>query len=140
MEKREGYANFFAFTDDNQIYHFTASLNDKVIYWQEFGDEPFRKIHLEPDFKIMKDNMDVLSFCEVTNNVNSENLISNILISEILLRNLVDRGMLSYTKETAKLFGLDPEYAIENHYVEANMGKRRLLSRKLDKIIVSMYK
>lgn len=134
MEKREGFAKFFAFTDDNQVYQFSVLLEDNIIYCEQLGDKSFRKIHLEPDFKVMTEDMETLSCSDLTDKkINGKGLISGVIISKLLLVHCVDKGMLSYTKESAKLFGLDPNFAIENHYVEANMGKKRVLAHKQTK-------
>lgn len=128
MENKQVNARFFAFTNDNQIYQFSVSLNDNVIYCKQLGDKPFRKIHLEPDFKVMTEEMETFSCSDITDKkVSGECLISGIVISKLLLILCIDKGMLSYTKESAKLFGLDPAFAIENYYVEANMEKRKVL-------------
>ena len=131
MTNNEGVmAKFFAFTDDNQIYQFKVLLEKNMISCEQLGNNLFRKIHLEPNFKIMTKEMETIS-CEELNDklVDGNGLISGIFIAKPLLKYCVDNGMLSYNKETALLFGLDPNYAIENHYVEPNMGKRKVLSR-----------
>lgn len=128
MENKNSYANFFAFTNDNQIYHFSVSLEEGLIYCKELGEQPFRKIHLEPDFKVMTEENETFSCSDMTDKkIDGEGLISGVIISKFLLILCINNGMLSYTKKSAEMFGLDPNFAIENYYVKPNMEKRRVL-------------